>query len=111
MLKKNKSFFVFIFFALLSALWGFLLIPGDELFYSIFVQYLILPVTALVCSILCVKKGSVLGWISPIIFACIIIALPLLVFGTTDIVFALFAIVPAVLGYIIGGICHSVQNY
>ncbi len=111
MLKKNKSFIVFLVFALLSALWGFLMTPGDELFYSIFVQYLILPLLILICSILCVKKGTVLGWISPVIFAGITIALPFIVFGATNIAFVIFAAVPAVLGYIIGGICYSIKNY
>lgn len=111
MLKKNKSFIVFLAFALLGALWGFLMTPGDELFYSIFVQYLILPLLILICSILSVKKGTVLGWLSPVIFAAITIALPFIVFGTTNIAFAVFALVPAVLGYIIGGICYSIKNY
>lgn len=111
MLKKNKSFIVFLVFALLSALWGFLMTPGDELFYTIFIQYLLLPITILICSILAVKKGTVLGWFSPAIFAAITILLPFLVFGTTDVVFALFAAVPALLGYVIGGICLSIKNY
>ena len=111
MLRKYKSFIVFIVFALASALWGFFLTPGDELFYSILIQYLLLPILTLICSILCVKRGRVLGWLSPVIFAAITIALPLIVFGTTDVVFAVFALVPAVLGYIIGGSCNSVRNY
>ena len=111
MLKKNKSFFVFIFFALLSALWGFFMVPGDELFYSILIQYLLMPLLILICSILCVKKGNVLGWLSPIIFAGITTALPVLVFGVTNVAFAAFALVPAILGYIIGGICFSINNY
>lgn len=111
MLKKNKSFIVFIVFALLCALWALLTNSRGELFYVIFAQYLILPVTSLVCSILCVKKGTVLGWISPIIFAGITIVLPFLALNLTDLAFAVFALVPAVLGYIIGGICYSIKNY
>ena len=111
MLKKNKSFIVFIVFALLCAVWAFFAKPDGELFYMIFAQYLILPVTGLVCSILCVKKGNVLGWLAPVIFAAITVCIPFLAFGRTDIVFAVFALVPAVLGYIIGGICLSIKNY
>ena len=111
MLRKNKSFIVFMFFALAAAVWAFLLTPGDELFYMIFVQYLILPFVALICSILSVKRGNILGWLSPAIFAAVIIALPFIVFGATNIAFAIFALVPAALGYIIGGICYSVANY
>ncbi len=111
MLKKNKSFIVFLVFALASAIWGFLLTPGDELFYSILIQYLLLPVLTLICSILCVKKGNALGWLSPLIFAVITIILPFSVFGATNIAFAAFALVPALLGYIIGGICLSIRNY
>ena len=111
MLRKNKSFIVFIVFALAAAVWAILLKPGEELFYMIFAQYLILPVTAFICSILSVRRGNVLGWLSPAIFAVIIITLPFLVFGATNIAFAAFALVPAVLGYIIGGICYSIKNY
>lgn len=111
MLKKNKSFIVFIIFAILSALWGFLLTPGDELFYSIFIQYLLLPLLTLICSIIGVKNGTAFGWTAPAVYAGITVALPFLVFGTTDVAFAVFALVPAILGYIIGGICYSVKNY
>lgn len=111
MLKKNKSFIVFLVFALATALWAFLLKDGEELFYMIFAQYLILPVTSLVCSILSVRRGNILGWLSPVIFAAIIIALPFIVFGRTDLAFTAFALVPAALGYIIGGICYSIKNY
>lgn len=111
MLKKYRSFIVFIVFALAAAVWAILLNPGDELFYMIFAQYLILPFTAFICSILCVKNGKAFGWLAPLIFAGIIICLPFIVFGATNIAFAVFAIIPAILGYIIGGICHSVRNY
>ncbi|MBQ6600830.1 MAG: hypothetical protein IIX36_04230 [Clostridia bacterium] len=111
MLKKYKSFIVFIVFALAAAAWAILLNPGDELFYMIFAQYLVLPFTAFICSILCVKRGKALGWLAPLIFAAIIICLPFIVFGATNISFAVFALIPAVLGYIIGGICYSVKNY
>lgn len=111
MLRKNKSFIVFIVFALLAALWAIILKPGEELFYMIFAQYLILPLVSLFCSIFAVRRGNVLGWLSPLIFALIIIALPFIVFGATNIAFAVFALVPALAGYIIGGICYSVRNY
>ena len=111
MLKKYKSFIVFIVFALAAAVWAFLLSPGDELFYMIFAQYLVLPFIAFICSVLCVKNGKAFGWISPLIFALIIICLPFIVFDATDVVFAVFALIPVSLGYIIGGICHSIKNY
>lgn len=111
MLKKNISFIVFVIFAIAAGAWGFLLTPGDELFYSIFVQYLILPLLTLICSILAVKKGGFFGWFAPIIYITVTTVLPVLVFGTTNIAFALFALVPAVIGYIIGGICLAVKNY
>lgn len=111
MLRKNKSFIVFIVFALAAAIWAILVKPGEELFYMIFAQYLVLPLVALICSILSVKRGNVLGWLSPLIFAAITISLPFIVFGTTNIAFAVFALVPAVIGYIIGGIGYSVANY
>ena len=109
--ERKRSLFCFIVFALAAAAWAILLTPGDELFYSIFIQYLLLPVLILICGILSVKKGKVIGWLSPVIFAGITIALPCIVFGTTNVAFAVFALVPAALSYIIGGICYSVANY
>ena len=94
MLKKNKSFIVFLVFAIVAALCAFLLKGGFELFYMIFAQYLILPVTALICSILSVRRGNVLGWLSPVIFAAIIIALPFIIFGRTDLAFAVLPLFP-----------------
>ena len=111
MLKKNKSFIVFLVFAIVAAVCAFLARGGFELFYMIFAQYLVLPLTAFICSILSVKRGTVLGWLSPAIFDAVIIALPFISFGRTDVVFAAFALVPALLGYIIGGICYSIKNY
>lgn len=110
MLKKNKSFLAFIIIAAIFLVWGIFLVPGDELFYSLFGQYIILPVAALICSILSVKKGSILGWLSPFIFAAVIILLPFTVFGATDLVFVVFAAVPCVLGFVIGAICKLLSG-
>lgn len=104
MFKKNKSFFAFIIIACLFLIWGIFLVPGDELFYSLLGQYMILPVAILICSILSVKKKTVLGWLSPFIFALITILLPFTVFGTTDLAFVLFAAIPAAIGLLIGGL-------
>lgn len=105
MLKKNKSFLAFIIIAALFLIWGIFLVPGDELFYALLGQYLILPIASFICSILCVKKGNILGWLSPFIFAGITIVLPFVALGKTDIAFAIFAAVPAVIGFVIGAIC------
>ncbi|MBQ7005634.1 MAG: hypothetical protein IJN68_04315 [Clostridia bacterium] len=110
MLKKNKSFLAFIIIAAIFLVWGIFLVPGDELFYSLFGQYIILPVAALICSILSVKKGSLLGWLSPFIFAAVIILLPFTVFGATDLVFVVFAAVPCVLGFVIGALCKLLSG-
>ncbi|MBE6773790.1 MAG: hypothetical protein E7544_06160 [Ruminococcaceae bacterium] len=110
MLKKNKSFLAFIIIAAIFLVWGIFLVPGDELLYSLFGQYIILPVAALICSILSVKKGSLLGWLSPFIFAAVIILLPFTVFGATDLVFVVFAAVPCVLGFVIGALCKLLSG-
>ncbi len=105
MFKKNLSFFVFIILAAVFLVWGIFLIPGDELLFALLGQYMILPVAALVCSILSVKKGTLLGWLAPAIFAVIVILLPFTAFGATDLVFVLFAAVPCALGFVIGALC------
>lgn len=105
MLKKNKSFTVFLVIAALFLVWGIFLAPGDELFYAIFGQYIILPVAALICSILSVKKGNLIGWLAPVIFAAVIILLPFIALGKTDLAFVIFATVPCALGFVIGALC------
>lgn len=110
MFKKNQSFFVFIILAAVFLIWGIFLIPGDELFYALLGQYLILPVAALICSILSVKKGDLLGRLSPVIFAAIIILLPFTVFGKTDLVFVIFAAAPCLIGFVFGALLNLLSK-
>lgn len=110
MLKKNKSFLAFVIIAVIFLIWGIFLIPGDELFYALLGQYLILPAASFICSILCVKKGGVLGWLAPFIFAVITVALPVVALGATDIAFVVFAAVPAAAGFLIGALCALVSK-
>lgn len=108
-IRKNRPLIAYIFIALIAAVIGIATAPGTELFYMILAQYLILPVAGFICSICSVKKGGVLGFLSPVIFIAISMLLPLAVMGTTDIVFLLFSGIPCALGAFFGLIGYAVS--
>lgn len=101
-LKHNRSFCAYIIIALVLGIAAIITAPGNELLYMIFAQYLILPVAGLICSACCVKKGGILGFLSPVIFTVIASLLPFAVFKKTDIVFIIFIGVPCIIGYLLG---------
>lgn len=109
-IKANKPLCVFIIIALFFAVWGLIFGSGDELIYTVFGQYIFLSILNLVCSAAMVKKGGVLGFLSPVIIAVISVLLPFCILGKTDVAFALFALVPAVLGFIFGFIAYAVSK-
>ena len=108
-IRKNRPLIAYIIIALIAAVIGIATAPGTELFYMILAQYLILPVAGFICSICSVKKGGVLGFLSPVIFIAISMLLPLAVMGTTDIVFLLFSGIPCALGAFFGLIGYAVS--
>lgn len=108
--KENKAVTAYLIIGVIFALVGLLFGKGDELIFMIFVQYLILPVAAFVCAAASVKKGTVLGFISPVIFVLVACVVPFFVFGKTDIAFFLFALVPSALGFVAGFIAYAVSK-
>lgn len=80
----------------------FFLNPGDAMGYSLLDFYLILPITAFVCSIIAGKEETPLKWILPILFGIIGFLLPGIVFQSYDMVAVFFALLPSIVGTLIG---------
>lgn len=108
--KQNKSLCIFLIVALIFALIGLIFGKGDELIYMIFVNYLIIPITAFICSIGSVKKGTASGFLAPFVFVAVASVIPFTVFGATDIAFFLFALVPCAIGFVIGFIAYVISK-
>lgn len=109
-IRNHRALVAYIIISLIAAVAGIATAPGTELFYMIFAQYLILPVTGFICSICAVKKGGILGFLSPVIFTAIGTALPLAVMGKTDIAFLLFAGIPCAVGMLFGFIGYIISK-
>ncbi len=109
-IKNNRGLAAFIIMGLFFAVWGLIFGKGDELIYTVFGQYIFLSVANIICSASMVKKGGVLGFVSPVIIAAISILLPLCVLGKTDVAFALFAAGAAAIGYVFGLIGFAIRS-
>lgn len=109
-MKKNKSLIFFLAVCIITAVFGLLLKPGDELLYTVAAQYLLLPLLILILSAVSVKKGTFLGFVCPFIYVALTVLLPIIPLGKTDIAFLTFAAVPAVIGTIIGIIALIVKK-
>lgn len=113
-LKKQKitvaSLSSFITVSIIILLWGFFLMrPGDEMAYSLLCFYLFLPISALISSLLIGKSESKIKWCVPFLFGAVGAVLPFLIFGTFDIIFLIFAFIPAVLGLTVGLIVKYIK--
>lgn len=109
-MKKNRAFSAYVIIALIVALSGIFFGRGNELFYMLLAQYLLLPVAGFICSVCAAKKGTAFGLLSPVIFTLIATALPFLVFSSTDIVFFIFSAVPCAAGLILGFIGYIISK-
>ena len=109
-MKKNKSLIFFLIVCVITAVFGLLLKPGDELLYTVVAQYLLLPLLILILSAISVKKGTFLGFVCPFIYVALTLLLPIIPLGKTDIAFLAFAVVPAVIGTITGIIALIVKK-
>lgn len=109
-MKKNRAFSAYVIIALIVALSGIFFGRGNELFYMLLAQYLLLPVAGFICSVCSAKKGTAFGLLSPVIFTLIATLLPFIVFSSTDIVFLIFSGVPCAAGLILGFIGHLISR-
>ena len=84
-------------------IWGlFFLRPGDEMGYALLNFYLLLPLTALVCSWTAGMRSGWVKWLAPLLFGGIGWFLPLAVFHSTDPIFLFFAFLPSIVGVLAG---------
>ncbi len=109
-IKTNKPLCVFLIISLFFAVWGLIFGNGDELIYTVFGQYIFLSILNIICSAAMVKKGSLAGFLSPVIIAVVSILLPFCVLGKTDVAFALFAVISAAIGFVFGFIAYVVSK-
>ncbi|MBQ8503263.1 MAG: hypothetical protein IJ491_03185 [Clostridia bacterium] len=109
-IKQNRGLAAFIIIALFFAVWGLIFGKGDELIYTVFGQYIFLSIVNLICSASMVKKGGVLGFLSPVIIAILSTLLPICVLGKTDVAFVAFAVIPAAIGFVFGFIAYAVSK-
>ena len=109
-MKKNRAFSAYMIIALIVAAAGIFFGRGNELFYMLLAQYLLLPLAGFICSVCTAKKGTAFCFLSPVIFTLTATALPFLVFSSTDIVFFVFSGVPCAAGLILGFICYVISK-
>ena len=84
-------------------IWGYNIYPGDEMGYGLIVIYGIMPITALVLSVILTVKKSV--FIIPTVILAILshIFLPFLVYGTFEIGLSIcLSAIPFAFGALIG---------
>ncbi len=101
----------FVTIAAIILIWGlFLLQPGDEMGYALLGLYLILPITALICSCIIGSRQTIVKWFLPVIFGGIGWILPFVVFNHTELLFAALAFIPSALGVILGLIIRTIKS-
>ncbi len=92
-------------------IWGFNIQPGDEMGYGLIVIYGIMPLTALILSLILTAKKSV--FIIPTVILAILshIFLPFLIYGTFEIALSLcLSAIPCAVGAIIGLIINRIKS-
>ena len=109
-IKENKGLSAFIIVSLFFAVWGLIFGKGDELVYLIFGQYVFLSVLNLICSAAMIKKGTLIGFLTPVINVALSVLVPFCVFGKTDLAFLLFAVIAAAVGFIFGFIAYVIKK-
>lgn len=88
----------------------FFLSPGDEMGYSILNFYLLLPLTALICSLLLGLRSHWMKWLAPVLFGLLGWLLPWAVFHATDAMFLMLTFVPALIGLLTGRLVCRIRK-
>lgn len=88
---------------------GMHLQPGDEMGYCLLYLYTIMPLSASIISYIIGLKRGRLFWFYPIFCGFLGEFIPFKIFGSFDIVGMVFALIPALIGIVIG-FKTSIQN-
>lgn len=83
---------------------GVFLSAGDEIGYVLLNFYIVMPLTALIVSLIISMKKGYLFWFYPVFVGLLGIIIPSVVFSTFEMLSLLFAFIPALIGLIIGRI-------
>ncbi len=101
----------FITVAILIIVQGiFFLQPGDEMGYTLLNFYFILPLAALISSILIGMRDTKIKWLIPIIFGAIGVFIPWVVFHNTNEVAVCLAFLPSLIGILSGTAIRTLKN-
>ena len=100
--------FVVIFIALL--VWSLFIDGSDAMGYGLIALYLVLPMAALVCSLLLGMRQGKFKWFAPVVFALIAGLLPLFVFSYTEFGFFVFIFLFSLVGCVIGHVVGLLQR-
>jgi len=94
---------VFLTIAVIMFIKGvFFLEPGEEMGYCILNFYLLLPLSALICSGILGTQRNLVKWFAPLIFGIIGGILPYVIFHSFDWIFIVFAFIPSLIGLFTG---------
>ena len=90
-------------------LWGVFLPAGDEMGYVLIGFYIIMPLTALIASLIISIKKGYMYWFYPVFVGLLSIIIPFVVFSTFDEIDLFFSFFPALIGLIIGLIGNKIK--
>jgi|GEM_PF-1855123 Predicted integral membrane protein len=101
----------FITVAVISLVSGlFFLKPGEEMGYVVFYFYLVMPVTAFICSLILGLRATKLKYLSPLIFGAFGLIIPAIVFRNFDLFALGFGFYPSLFGLMIGHIIYLLRR-
>ena len=83
---------------------------SDALGYAFLAFYVILPLAALICSLLLGLRKSRAKWIVPFIFGIVAGVLPLIVFQYTESTFFVIPFVFSIVGTLIGHVAYLIKT-
>ncbi len=110
LIKENKSFTVFSIVAIFMLIFGLVAGKGNELIFTIFGQYIILPIIGLIACICTCKKGGKFAVIAPVsVFAANLI-IALAVYHKIDLVFIIVGLGVAVIGAVLGLLLGKIKK-
>jgi len=87
---------------LVIGIWGVFLPAGDEMGYCLLNFYIVMPLTALIVSLIINMEKGYLFWFYPVFVGILGIIIPFVVFSTFEMQSLFIAFFPALIGLIVG---------